>query len=96
MRKSVCATTLAESLALLQLPFQVNNIRGRILEDEIVDDSDHFLESLKSSALEFGLTEVVSGKSIEGSYAPTVAVDGVGNVHVAWEDYTESYTSGSE
>ena len=83
------------SVLLFSLP-EVNNIGGRILEDEIVDDSDHFLEGLKSSELEFGITEVVSTESTSSSIDPTIAVDGAGNVHVAWEDITNYDGSGED
>jgi len=73
-----------------------NNIRGGILEDEIIDDSDKFSRDLKNSALEFGLTEVVSTESTISSLYPTIAVDGAGNVHVAWQDITNYDNSGSD
>ncbi|MFX0135528.1 MAG: hypothetical protein ACFFDN_17925 [Candidatus Hodarchaeota archaeon] len=41
-------------------------------------------------------TDVVSTESNESSCHPTIAVDGLGNVHVAWEDLTNYGGSGTD
>ena len=83
------------SVLLFSLP-EVDNISRRILEDEIVDDSDKFSRDLKNSVIGFTMTEVVSTESTHTSHHPTIAVDGAGNVHVAWGDLTNYDNSGTD
>ena len=83
------------SIQQISLP-EGTNIRGGIFKDEIVDNSDDFSRNLKTSVIEFGLTEVVSTESIGNSFRPTIAVDDAGNVHVAWHDNTNYDNSGED
>ncbi|GAH33309.1 unnamed protein product, partial [marine sediment metagenome] len=39
-------------------------------------------------------TEVVSTESIGVSYDPSLAIDTVGNIHIAWQDYSDYLGSG--
>ncbi|MHC1591999.1 MAG: fibronectin type III domain-containing protein, partial [Candidatus Helarchaeales archaeon] len=51
-------------------------------------DADIFYRSYNATADEWNMTIVVSTESTEGSYSPVVAVDKIGNVHIAWTDET--------
>ncbi len=44
----------------------------------------------------WAVTELVSTETIDDSYRPTIAVDNVGNVHIAWEDKTDYNGSGTD
>jgi hypothetical protein len=55
-------------------------------------DRDVFYERWNATTGTWTTTEVVSTESTENSRAPTIAVDGFGNVHVAWWDQT-NYSS---
>jgi hypothetical protein len=64
--------------------------------DNIAGDSDHFSKELESSVYSGNLTEVISPESTESSSSPSMVVDGVGNVHVAWFDRTNYTGSGTD
>jgi len=59
-------------------------------------DSDIFYKRWNAPSSTWTTTEVVSTESTDSSYDPTIAVDGAGNVHVAWEDYTNYSGSGTD
>jgi len=63
-----------------------NNIN--LLKDNAVEDLKSFSEELKFSAWGWTTAEVVSTESTSESRFPTIAVDSSGNVHIAWQDYT--------
>ena len=68
---------------------QANN---NLWKGESVENS----EELKLSATYWTTTEVVSTESTSNSSYPTIAVEGAGNVHVTWEDYTNYGGSGTD
>ncbi len=49
-------------------------------------DPDIFYKRWNATTAAWTTTEVVSTVSIDHSYGSTIAVDGSGNVHIAWED----------
>ncbi|MFX0098301.1 MAG: PKD domain-containing protein, partial [Candidatus Hodarchaeota archaeon] len=59
-------------------------------------DQDIFYKRWDFTAGSWTVTEVVSIESMGDSYAPSIAVDGPGNVHVAWNDYTNYSGSGTD
>ena len=67
-----------------------------LLKDNIVEDLEGFSEELKISAWGWTSTEVVSTESTSVSFDPTIAVDGSGNVHIAWRDSTNYGGSGGD
>ncbi len=71
-----------------------NNIN--LLKDSVVEDLERFSDELKISAWNWSTTKVVSTESTEDSGYPTIAVDGSGNVHIAWYDETEYGGSGDD
>ncbi len=59
-------------------------------------DSDIFYKSWHATTATWTTTEVVSTESTDTSYYPTIAVDDSGNVHIAWEDWTDYGGSGTD
>ena len=52
-------------------------------------DFDVFYKVLDSSSSFWSVTNVVSTESTDGSMSSSLVVDSVGNVHIAWYDYTD-------
>ena len=59
-------------------------------------DRDIFYKRWNATTATWTTTEVVSTQSTSGSYSPTIAADGTGNVHIAWEDDTNYGGSGTD
>ncbi len=59
-------------------------------------DSDIFYKRWNTTTATWTTTEVVSTESTDNSWFPTIAVDGSGNVHIAWDDYTDYGGSGAD
>ncbi len=57
-------------------------------------DGDIFYKRWDAATSSWNTTEVVSTESTGESYFPSLAVDTFGNVHIAWEDWTD-YASGN-
>ena len=51
-------------------------------------DKDIFYKNWDESTSIWSTTEVVSTESTEASYSPVIAADSLGNIHIAWEDFT--------
>ncbi len=58
------------------------------------DDADVFYKRWDNSLVTWTITEIISTISTEGSIAPEIAVDSLGNVHIAWFDYTDYESCG--
>ncbi len=52
-------------------------------------DDDIFYKRWNATTAVWDTTEVISTESTDDSINPTIAVDGFGNLHIAWEDRTE-------
>jgi len=59
-------------------------------------DTDIFYKRWNASTMIWTTSEVVSTESTGGSACPTIAVDGSGNVHIAWQDSTNYSGSGTD
>ena len=59
-------------------------------------DSDIFYTFWNSTSGNWNTTEVVSIVSTGNSYTPSLAVDGAGNVHIAWRDVTDYLGAGTD
>ena len=59
-------------------------------------DTDIFYKRWNASTMIWTTAEVVSTESTNGSACPTIAVDGSGNVHIAWHDATNYSGSGTD
>ncbi len=59
-------------------------------------DMDIFYKRWDSSSSAWTTTEVVSTESTGHSYNPSLAVDTLGNVHIAWQDATDYAGAGTE
>jgi hypothetical protein len=59
-------------------------------------DIDIFYKYWNATTATWTTTEVVSTESTGDSEAPTIAADGSGNVHIAWHDYTDYGSSGTD
>ena len=59
-------------------------------------DLDIFYKRWNANTTTWTMTEVVSTESTGDSEEPTLAADGSGNVHIAWQDYTDYSGSGSD
>ncbi|MCG3254809.1 MAG: hypothetical protein KAU62_01910, partial [Candidatus Heimdallarchaeota archaeon] len=57
-------------------------------------DTDIFYKRWNASSSSWTLTEVVSTESTGSSAVSSLAVDSTGNVHIAWEDFTDYAGSG--
>ncbi len=57
-------------------------------------DSDIFYKYWDASTSSWNATEVVSTESTDDSVRPSLAIDSIGYIHVAWEDYTDYASSG--
>ena len=60
------------------------------------DDRDIFYKYRNATSGAWSITEVVSTESTLDSYYHSLAVDGAGNVHVAWDDPTNYNSSGTD
>jgi hypothetical protein len=52
-------------------------------------NSENIATNLETSSYEWFVTEYVSNESTGNSYRPSLAIDGLGNIHVAWHDVTD-------
>ncbi len=59
-------------------------------------DRDIFYKHWNVSSSSWSITEVVSTESTSWSNWPSLAVDSVGNVYIAWQDYTAFAGSGGD
>ena len=59
-------------------------------------DWDIFYKRWDASTFLWTTTEVVSTESTSASYDPSLAVDTLGNIHIAWEDATDYAGSGTD
>ncbi|MCG3215413.1 MAG: hypothetical protein KAS63_01775, partial [Candidatus Heimdallarchaeota archaeon] len=59
-------------------------------------DLDIFYKRWNSSSSTWTTTEVVSTESTEHSNNPSLAIDTIGNVHIAWDDLTNYAGSGTD
>ena len=59
-------------------------------------DGDVFCKRWDSSSSSWTTTEVVSTESTGDSSFPSLAVDSAGDIHVAWNDYTDYTGSGTD
>ncbi len=59
-------------------------------------DYDIFYKHWDASLMSWTTSEVVSTESTRDSYCPSLAVDSAGNVHIAWEDWTDYARSGGD
>ncbi len=59
-------------------------------------DRDIFYKQWNATSSTWTTTEVISTESTADSYVPMIAVDGDGNAHVAWYDYTNYSGSGTD
>ena len=59
-------------------------------------DTDIFYKCWDASTSSWKGTEVVSTESTSGSYNPSLAVDSTGNIHIAWDDYTDYASAGTD
>ena len=57
-------------------------------------DSDIFYKRWNASTSSWITTEVVSTESTDPSYSSSLVVDSEGNIHIAWEDYTDYASAG--
>ncbi|MFX0098492.1 MAG: PKD domain-containing protein [Candidatus Hodarchaeota archaeon] len=59
-------------------------------------ESLQYMDEINDAAIGFTLTEVVSTESTNESYNPAIAVDGSGNIHVVWDEWTNYGGSGED
>ncbi len=59
-------------------------------------DNDIFYKRWDATTSTWITTEVVSTQSADNSDSPSLAVDSLGNVHIAWVDYTDYAGSGTD
>ena len=64
--------------------------------DSSGDDMDIFYKRWDSISDLWTTTEVISTESSADSYLPSLAVDKGGNVHIAWNDFTDYAGSGTD
>ncbi len=59
-------------------------------------DYDILYKQWNASSSSWTSTEVVSTESTDDSSSPSLAVDSTGNVHIAWVDYTDYASAGTD
>ena len=59
-------------------------------------DSQHQISSFDRFAWKWSTTEVVTTESTGGSALPSIAVDALGNIHIAWRDHTDYDSAGTD
>ena len=59
-------------------------------------DMDIFYKHWDASTSAWTTTEVVSTESTGGSHTPSLATDSAGNIHIAWQDYTDYAGAGGD
>jgi ribosomal protein L31/fibronectin type 3 domain-containing protein len=92
-------TKLLMSLSALIIIFLMNASSLNIISTQALLDTNenqNNLDSFDRSAWKWSCTEVVSTESAGDSYHPSLAIDIAGNVHIAWDDYTNYAGSGTE
>ena len=83
-------------LVIMNISKPIYNEKTLEFNDDIIRNPKDFSINLKTSAKGWTTTEVVSTESMNNSYAPSIAVDGTGNVHVAWHERTNYGESGPD
>ncbi len=64
--------------------------------DSSGSDQDIFYKRWNSSSESWTTTEVVSTVSTDSAYLPSLDTDSFGNVHIAWDDYTDYSGAGTD
>ena len=59
-------------------------------------DYDIFYKFWESTSQTWNVTEVVSTESIDDSFTPSLSIDTSENVHIAWSDYTNYLSCGTD
>ncbi|MHA1551488.1 MAG: hypothetical protein ACTSQC_06050 [Candidatus Heimdallarchaeaceae archaeon] len=93
-----------ESLAFSGYPFIDTDLKGNIhiswIDETDYDisgtDFDIFYKSWEAYSSSWTTTVVVSTESTDYSGSPSLAVDTIGQVHIAWEDYTDYAGAGTD
>ena len=83
-------TKLIMGLSVLIIGFLISASSQNMISIKALLEGEYnqyTIDSFDRSAWEWSTTEVVSTESTTNSYYPSLAVDAVGNVHIAWEDW---------
>jgi ribosomal protein L31 len=99
MKKKKIRMKLFMSLSVIIIVFLIsasslNNISTQALLE--TNENQYNFDSFDNSTWNWTITEVVSTESTATSWSPSLVVDILGNVHLAWEDYTDYAGSGTD
>ncbi len=87
-------------LSILVVGFLLSNSTVNTLSSKaLLEEKQNYSYKTNSSddfAWKWNLTEVVSTESTSTSQDPSLAVDSIGNVHLAWYDWTNYDSSGTD
>jgi hypothetical protein len=99
MRKKKIKMKLLMSLSVFIIGFLISASSLNIVNTQALLDpteNQYNIDSFDSSAWNWTITEVVSTESTSTSYSPSLAVDSLGNVHIAWFDFTDYSGAGTD
>ncbi len=86
------------SLSVLIIGFLISTSSLNVVNTKALvgEEYKQYNDSFDSSAGKWTTTEVVSTESTVGSWWPSLAVDTLGNIHVAWYDETDYAGAGTD
>jgi ribosomal protein L31 len=97
MKKKKIKTKLLASLSVIIIGFLISASSLNIVNTHAqleTNENQNKPDSFDRTYWKWITTEVVSTESTGTSWSPSLAVDTLGNVHIAWEDYTDYAGSG--
>ncbi len=99
MKKKKIKTKLLTGLSVIIIGFLISASSLNIVGTKALIDTNenqYNFDSFDTYTWDWMITEVVSTESSGTSWSPSIAVDTSGNIHIAWEDYTDYSGAGTD